>query len=71
MDLYTAVSFCEGFEEAASEEDLLEAWQYLIDSGHAWTLQGWFGRRAADLIRSGRCQLPGGSQGAQEAASDA
>ena len=65
MDLYTAVALCEGFEEAGSEEDLLEAWQFLIDSGYAWTLQGRFGRIAADLIQSGQCQPPGGSQGPQ------
>lgn len=65
MDLYTAVALCEGFEEAGSEEDLLEAWQFLIDSGYAWTLQGRFGRIEADLIQSGQCQSPRGSQGPQ------
>lgn len=65
MDLYTAVALCEGFEEAGSEEDLLEAWQFLIDSGYAWTLQGRFGRIEADLIQSGQCQSLRGSQGPQ------
>lgn len=72
MNLFTAVALCEGFEDAASEEDLLEAWQFLIDSGYAWALQGRFGRMAADLIRSGRCQPPGPHEAheAQEAPSD-
>lgn len=37
------------------DPDYLTAWQYLIDSGLAWTLQGWFGRTAADLIAAGEC----------------
>ena len=55
MDNYTAVAIAEGFEEAESEEQVIEAWQYLIDSGLAWSLQGWFGRTATDLIESGIC----------------
>lgn len=54
MDNYTAVALAEGFEEG-TEEQQLEAWQYLIDTGLAWSLQGWFGRTAADLIASGLC----------------
>jgi hypothetical protein len=45
----------EGAEEASSEEELISAWQHLIDTGLAWSLQGWFGRRATDLITQGVC----------------
>lgn len=51
--LATAIAegFCEG--EGASEEEQIEAWQYLHDTGLAYTLQGWFGRTAQDLINQG------------------
>jgi len=72
MNLFTAVALCEGFEDAASEEELPGLQQVLIDSGYAWAPQGRFGRMAADLIRSGRCQPPGPHEAheAQEAPSD-
>ena len=55
MDTYTAVGIAEGFVEAESQEQVIEAWQYLIDTGLAWQLQGWFGRTAAHLISEGIC----------------
>lgn len=55
MDDFTAVALAEGFEEATSREQLIEAWQHLIDTGLCWKLQGWFGRAAADLIDRGIC----------------
>lgn len=53
MDNYTAVALAEGFEEAESEEQLIEAWQHLHDTGLAYQLQGWFGRTAAQLLEEG------------------
>lgn len=58
MNSYTAVGLVEGFIEAESEEQVIEAWQLLIDSGLAWKLQGWFGRNAERLIEQGVCQRP-------------
>lgn len=49
-----AEGFCEG--ENATKEQQIKAWQYLIDTGLCWTLQGWFGRTAKSLIDSGICQ---------------
>ncbi len=55
MDNYTAVGIAEGFEEAESEEQVVEAWQHLIDTKLAWSLQGFFGRTAQSLIEQGVC----------------
>lgn len=59
MDNYTAVSIAEGICNATREQQT-EAWQHLIDTGLAWTLQGWFGRAAAALIEQGVCSAPVG-----------
>lgn len=59
MDNYTAVSIAEGFcDYEPTEEQQIEAWQHLIDTGLAWTLQGWFGRQAQSLIEQGVCSVP-------------
>ena len=55
MDSYTATGIAEGFVEADSDEQVVEAWQYLIDTGLAWQLNGFFGRTAASLIENGIC----------------
>lgn len=53
MDKYRAVAIIEGFEEAADEAEYLAAAQTLIDTGLAWSLQGFFGRVCRDLIERG------------------
>lgn len=57
MDIFEATMMAEGAEgyEAETEEQWLEAFQLLIDTGLCWTLQGWFGRTARDLIDQGLC----------------
>ena len=51
-DLYTMVGLAEGFVEG-TELEVIEAWQYLHDTGHAYTLQGWFVRTAQALLEEG------------------
>ena len=57
MDLFTATMMAEGAEgyEAECEEDYIEAWQMLIDTGTCWSLQGFFGRTATRMIEAGVC----------------
>jgi len=47
-----AEGFCEG--ENATEEQQIEAWQYLHDTRIAYSLQGWYGRTATKLIEEGK-----------------
>ena len=58
MNNYYAVGIAEGWIESKSKEEVIEAWQTLIDSGLAWQLQGWFGRTAKSLIEQGICNAP-------------
>lgn len=53
MDKYRAVAIVEGFEEPISQDEFLAAAQYLVDSGLAWSLQGYFGRVCKNLIDQG------------------
>jgi hypothetical protein len=53
MNTFDAVGIAEGYIEADSEDQVLEAWQTLVDTGIAWQLQGWFGRTARHLIEEG------------------
>ena len=56
MNDYRAVAIAEGFEEADTVQELVAAWQHLIDTGLAWRLQGHFGRTAQRLINEGVCR---------------
>jgi hypothetical protein len=53
MTPFLATSLVEGLEPDATEEQLIEAWQYLHNTGLAYRLQGWYGRTATSLIESG------------------
>ena len=52
LTAYRATGLAEGFIEG-TEQEVMEAWQYLHDTGLAYELQGWFGRTAQQLIKEG------------------
>ena len=53
MEAIDAIMIIEGGE--AGQEEMVEAFQSLIDSGVVWSLQGFYGRTAASLIEQGIC----------------
>lgn len=53
MDAYRATGLAEGWIETEQMDDIIEAWQYLHDTGLAYRLQGWFGRTATSLLEQG------------------
>ena len=53
MSNYEAIGIAEGWKDADSEDQVIEAWQQLHDTGLAYSLQGWFGRTVKGLIEQG------------------
>ena len=43
--------------DTSTETERIQAWQYLIDIGIVWQLQGSYGRMAATLIDEGICTI--------------
>lgn len=55
MELLQAIQTIEDCGDF-DKSDYLSAWQYLIDTGHAWKLQGYYGRTAIHLMKQGYCK---------------
>lgn len=59
---YQACGIIEGFvqipDHVDTEQATKQAWQFLIDTGACWHLQGWYGRNARTLIDHGICKAP-------------
>ena len=57
LTAYDACAIVEGFDgEEHSATDIINAWQFLIDTGECWSLQGFYGRTASALIQNGTCK---------------
>lgn len=53
---FDLVGFIMAYEDGGLDDDaIIEGFQHLIDTGMAWTLQGSYGRAAAQLIELGYC----------------
>ena len=53
MDLITAIELIEDADGTVCWEVVMEAWQYLVDSGAVHHLQGSYQRTAEWMIRDG------------------
>lgn len=54
---FDTVGFIMAFEAGELDNELiLEGFQELINSGLVWSLQGFYGRMAQDLIDAGHCE---------------
>ena len=53
MTPFEAVQIAEGLDDTAQPDDVIDAWQYLHDTGLAYQLQGFFGRTCAQLLEIG------------------
>jgi len=50
------VGFIMDFEGGSvTQGEIINGFQHLIDNGHAWSLQGSYGRTAQALINAGHC----------------
>lgn len=59
IDPYKATGIAEGFESSDNPKDEVHAWSYLIGTGLAFSLQGWFGRAANSIIEDGQISEEG------------
>lgn len=52
-----AVNMTALWDEETTLEDVVDTYQFLIDTGQAWLMEGHVGRTASSLIESGACVL--------------
>lgn len=56
--LLDAVLIAESVQDPTPDMSYVDAWQYLVDTGEVWKLQGWFGRAAMRMISDGTLAPP-------------
>ena len=58
MSEINIVKFILAFENGeANNDEVIEGFQHLIDTGTVWSLQGSYGRTAQNLIERGLCTI--------------
>lgn len=63
MLMPNTLDFITAFEEGeVNDEQLVEGFQALIDTGLVWQLQGNYGRTATALIQAGECHPAKGNE---------
>lgn len=59
VDHTNALDYMIAWEQGdLSDDETVGLFQYLVNTGQAWTLQGMYGRQAAALIDAGLVQRP-------------
>ena len=58
IEAYRAVGVADGFINGSQAEQL-KAWTHLVESGRAWELEGWFTRRAIELLATDTIKVSG------------
>ncbi|WP_152346615.1 hypothetical protein [Brevibacterium sp. CFH 10365] len=58
FDVVGFIMRLEGEADDLTQDEVIEGFQYLIDTGMAWSLQGSYGRAAMSLIEQGYCTPP-------------
>ena len=54
--LYNATMIAEGAMDETSEMSYIQAWQWLVDTGEVWKLQGFFARSVTRMLSDGTLQ---------------
>lgn len=58
VDTLQAVLICEGVQMPQDEQEYIEAWQCLVDTGIVWQMQGWYQREATAMLNKGILNHP-------------
>ena len=58
VDTLQAVLICEGVQMPQDEQEYIQAWQCLLDTGTVWQMQGWYQREVVAMLDKGILKHP-------------